>query len=179
MLAPVIRMTAKALGDATLGVNAQLLALSLDSTVAGVTDTRPTPILSIKNQADHNIEVREADNESQFPLIVVCVKDDWAGPGQVWTSVQDASGTVSCVLVTRGGEAAKNFLNTDYYLRAMKKAVHAYLLTPSTRDTNGRRNNVALKVSPTMTYGHAAGSFMGGEVAGVLKINYDIRDLLP
>ena len=172
-------MTAKALGDGTLGVNAQIAALTLDSTVAGVPDTRPPDVVSVKNQADHNVTVDESAGDDQYPLIVVCITDKWRGPGMVWTSVQDFSGDVDVVYVTRGGSAAKNFIDTDYTLRAMKKAIHAYLLTPSTRDANARRNSIAIKNSPDISYGHAEGSFMGGQVSGLLKLTFDARDLNP
>lgn len=179
MIKEPVRMTAKAFLDGTVGVNAQLLLLTLDQTVAGVNDTRPVNIVSVKNQADHNIEVREADDENQFPLIVVCVHSEATGPGQVWSGTQDSELDVSAVLVMRGGFDALKFTNTDYYLVAMQKAIHQYLLSPATRDTNGTRNNIVIKSGKRMSFGHAQGSLMGGQVAGVLKITYEIRNKTP
>lgn len=178
MIAEVIRMTAIALADATLGVNAQIAALALDATAAGVTDARPPNVVSILNQADHNIEVREAQDENQYPLIIVGVNAPFLGPGQVWTSIQDTEGAVSCVYITRGGSAAANFLNTDYTLRAMKKAIHAYL-TSVGRDIQRKRNSIAISNAKTMELTHAGGQAAGGEVAGVLKITYTVRDQTP
>lgn len=171
-------MTAKAMGDVTLGVNAQLASLTLDSTVLGVVDVRPVNIVSIKNMADQNIEIREADNEAQYPVIVVLTRTDATGAGQVWSGIQDSEIDVECVLVDRGGIAALNFLAVDYYLRSMKKAAHQYLLAAG-KDANRVRNGIAIKSAKKVAIGHAQGPLMGGQVAGILKLTFETRDLTP
>lgn len=176
----LVRMNAAAMADAAVGVNAQLDALALDTSLAsGQPDARPAHVKSVLNQADHNIEVREADDENQYPIIVVCAREDLSGAGQVFSGVQDDEGAITLVYVTRSGFDAQAFRDTDYTLRAMKKAVHAYLLSSTTRDVNGRRNSIAIKSAKRMTIGHAQGAFMGGQAAGTLKITYDLRDLTP
>ncbi len=175
----LVRMNAAAMSDATLGVNAQIDALPLDvSLVTGLPDVRPPHVVRVLNQADHNIEVREADDESQYPVIVVCARSDFSGAGQVFSGVDDDEGDISLVYVTRSAFDATNFRTTDYTLRAIRKAVHAYLLASNTRDVNGQRNGIAIKSAKRKTIGHAQGAFMGGQAAGVLKITYAIRTLI-
>ena len=178
MIAELIRMWAVALADPTLGVNAQIAALVMDTTVAGITDTRPPNIVKILNQADHNVEVHEGEGAAQYPLILVGTNSPFGGLAQTWNGVQDTSGDLHAVYVTHGGSAAQNFLATDYTLRAMKRATHAYLLATG-RDTFRKRNTIGISTTNQVEIVHAEGDKYGGEVAGFLKWIFTARDLAP
>lgn len=178
MIVETLRMVEAALLDATSGVNAQLAVLPLDTpNGSAVPDPRPAPV-TVRNAADHDTAVREAE-ETAFPLLLVDLLQPATAWGQVWSGVRDAKLELIVAYLVDAGDVAGKTRATDYTLRAAAKAIHAGLLAAGKRDTVGTRNGFVLSVAHEMDYGPTHEAHAGGVMTGAVKLHCTVRDTTP
>lgn len=166
-----------ALKDGSLGANAQIDALVMDTAVgAGSPDTRPAHV-AIRNAVDTDPTVKEA--ETTFPLVVINVMQPAIAPGQIWSGIRDSEVDFIIAYVNESGDVAKNLRNTDYSLRAIARAIAHGLLASGKRDTVGTRNGFAISKSSKLRYGPTHQPDYGGVMTGAVQFTMTMRDLAP
>lgn len=166
------RLTTSCLTDPTTGANAQLAVLPLDGG-----DARPANLASVLNPADNNIKLKEG--ETTFPLLVVNTREPAQMQGYAATNIRRGACTVTVTYVTESGDAAKNYRDADYSLRAAAKAIHAKLWTGNGSDAARKRNSIAIESSPSMTIGPTDQETNAGVAVAELTINFNVRDQAP
>lgn len=169
-------MVEAVLKDVTLGVNAQIAALPLDSANGGGQDARPANV-TVRNAFDADPAVREV--ETTFPVVVIDVPQPGVAPGQIWSGVRDSEVDLIIAYVVESGDVAKNRRNTDYSLRAIVRSIARGLLASGKRDTAGTRNGYAISKSSKMKYGSTHQPDYGGVMTGAVQFTLTIRDLAP
>lgn len=176
MIIEVLRMVEAVLNDATLGVNAQIASLVMDSPNGGVADARPSNV-TVRNAADLDPTVREVD--TTFPVVVVDVSKPGVAPGQIWSGVRDSEIDLLIAYVCESGDVAKNLRNTDYTMRAIVRSVAKGLLAAGTRDTAGSRNGFVISKSSKLRYGPTQQPEYGGVMTGAVEFSLTVRDNQP
>jgi hypothetical protein len=171
------RMIEVALKDGTLGANAQIDALVMDTPVGGGSpDSRPAHV-AIRNAVDTDPTVREVD--TVFPLVVIDVMQPGAAPGQIWSGIRDTEIDFVIAYLVESGDVAKNVRSTDYTLRALVRSIARGLLAPGKRDTVGTRNGFAISKSSKLKYGPSNQPAYGGVMTGAVQFTMTMRDLAP
>jgi len=168
----VVRLVHAALTDGTNGVNVKLAALALDGT-----DARPASVGDFRNVADHDLGAREGD--ATFPALYTDIRQQASAQGYATSGVRDGSVTVTVCYICESGVTAANFRATDYTLRAVAKALHAQFWAGTGSDAARKRNNIAIKNSPTMSISKVEQSLGTGTMTGAVDITFQVRDLAP
>jgi hypothetical protein len=172
------RMIEVALKDGTLGVNAQIDALLLDTAVgAGSPDARPSHVAEIRNAVDSDPTVKET--ETTFPLVIINVMQPAVAPGQIWSGIRDSEIDFIIAYIRESGDVSKNLRDTDYTLRASDRAIAHGLLASGKRDTVGTRNGFAISKSSKLRYGPTHQPDYGGVMTGAVQFTMTMRDLAP
>lgn len=174
-----LRMIEAVLTDGTLGVNAQIDALTLDTPNGGTApDTRPAHV-TVKTQADSDPAVREQDDAESFPLVMVYIPQPINGQGQVWSGIRDAQVDVIVCYVTDGGTVPGREVATDYSLRAIVRSISAGLFAADKRDTAGTRNGYVISKASRLQWGPSESSMRGGVMRGAVQFTLTVRDTNP
>lgn len=171
-------MVEAVLKDATLGVNAQIAALTMDTPNGSVTaDTRPSNV-TVRNAVDIDPAVHAAD-ETQFPLVIVNVMNPGMGAGQPFSGVRDEEMEIIIAYVVQSGDVAGNERATDYTLRAIVRSITRGLLASGKRDVAGTRNGYVISKASKLKYGPTKQPEMGGIMTGAASFTVTVRDLQP
>lgn len=177
MIIETLRMIEAVLNDGTLGVNAQLDALPLDTPNGGSSpDSRPSHV-TVRNAVDSDPTVREVD--TSFPVIVVDSAKPGSAKGQVWSGIRDFDVDVIIAYVTESEHVFKNERDTDYSLRAIVRSIARGLLAVGKRDTAGSRNGYKIFKSSELKYGPTNQPQYGGVMTGAVEFTLTVRDLQP
>lgn len=163
--------------DGTLGLNAQIAALVMDTPVGGGTpDTRPANP-TILNAVDDDPTVRE--EEITFPAVVIDIGKPGAAPGQIWSGIRDSELDILIAYVEQSGDVTANKRASDYTMRAIVRCLARGLFAAGKRDTAGTRNGYAISKSSKMKYGPTHQPAYGGVMTGGVEFTITMRDLLP
>lgn len=139
MLLEAVRIVAAAMTHETTGVNAQLVALPLDTNPeTGVLDARPDPIKRVLTEVDDHQVALDTD-VGDWPVLVVTVDQ----PGEA-DEVVIGSGyalklrvPVTIRYVVRYADAVTKRRHTFYVLRAICRALEQLATDQVTSDRNG------------------------------------------
>ncbi|MFL5481139.1 MAG: hypothetical protein ACJ8AK_03035 [Gemmatimonadaceae bacterium] len=177
MIIETLRMVEAVLNDATLGANAQIDLLAMDTPNGGSSpDDRPGHV-TVRNAVDTDPTVREVD--TSFPLVVVDVAKPGSAQGQVWSGIRDFDVDVIIAYVTESGHVFRNERDTDYSLRAIVRSIARGLLAAGKRDTAGSRNGFKIFKSSTLKYGPTNQPQSSGVMTGAVEFTLTVRDLAP
>lgn len=179
MLIPTIRMVRAALEDAITGVNAQLLALPLD-TPDGATeaDSRPEPVAAILDPSVDDAVVRAKTRLTEWPVLVITAEAPSVTtvPSVTGLKLEARELVVSVTYVTREGDSAQGFRDAEYTLRAAIRALNAGLFAASAQPARQRAGFNIHALNSTTIQPIGANVEGVGTIAGALLLSLHVRE---
>jgi len=152
MIIETVRYVAGLMADETGGINVKLAAIGLDSTVAGVEDTRPADINAVINEFDHDIAARRQvpeDGGQAAPYMEVYQATEIEGDGWATTSkVDSGSVPIAIMFVIRDSDTATANLAGAYYTRCALQVINSDAAGDS---SNRQRNSIQVIQHSTVT----------------------------
>lgn len=178
MIIETVRYVADLLNDDTAGLNVKLAAIGLDSTVAGVEDTRPADINAVLNEFDHDLAARRQvpqDGSQEAPFCMVFQARDADLDGWITAEKIDArSVPIAIMFVQRDADTATGNLAGGYYVRCAMQCINGDGAGDS---SNRERNNIQvlqhnnmIPVAPFIPIGDAV-------MTRGLIVDFQTRDL--
>jgi len=129
MIIETVRYVAALLDDDDNGLNVKLAAIGLDSTVAGVEDTRPDEINAVLSEFDHDLAARRQvpeDGSQAAPFCMVFQAREADLEGWVTAEIMDAlSLPIAIMFVQRDADTATGNLAGGYYVRCAMQVINS------------------------------------------------------
>lgn len=169
MILETLRVVRDALEDSSIGVNAQLQSIPLDSG-----DSVP-PDVDVLEPTRDDLAAR-GDSGPERNVILVDVDRPARGvDGTTSQALRKANVTVSIMYAVRDGDSAEAMEDTLYTLRAVLKA-----LADLQDDETMRTRNKVQVIHPTrIEYGEVNQDLGQGTITGLVVAEYNVRDTAP
>jgi hypothetical protein len=172
MILESIRITADALADATIGVNAQLDSLSRDPG-----DPEPTHIVKVKDVTRDEDAAKETMG-LDWPILVVTADLPAQAEGEVGTIYRDAASVpVRILYVTGDADAAQAVREGLYVTRAIVKTIRE--LMRNENRSMATRNGIVVMATNSVTWGQLIQELPEGMITAQVVADYQVRDTQP
>lgn len=170
----VLRMSVTLLADPTIGVNAQIAALTLNGA-----DPRPPSIAHIFEPSSDFTAMDDAALAAGPYLICDDGEAPQSGAGQPFCNVIDT--TIDLAVGYFASVADERALRTqaEYTMRAITQAFNAGWFTAANRPVYGRLNGVGIMASERRTIEIVEQNKYGRNLAARLRYELHVRDLRP
>lgn len=171
MLLEVIRMVADALADNTIGVNAQLVTLTVD---AG--DTIPTSITTIADET-RNGHVAVGRYPTTLPCLTVTLNGQVNLDGEVISDYRDAEVSIMIRYVSQDVDTPQGNSNAYYTLRAVVRALREF--NRNTNESLRSRNGIHVLECKSLTHVQLFENIDDAYVTGGIEVTFHVRDTTP
>lgn len=176
MIVEVVRYVAAVLNSSSYGLNVKLSSIGLDSTVAGVEDTRPADVNAILNEFDHDIAARRhvpEDAAQAAPYVMVFQAREADIEGWVTQTTMDArSIPVAVMIAQRDADTATGNLACGYYLRCAQQSLASGFADATARTRNSVQVTLQRDMVPVAPFVQVGSAVMS---RGLL-IEYQARE---
>lgn len=178
MLLETIRAIAAAAADNTIGVNAQIAALTLDT--HSPADTAP-PNVTIYNAVDDQWVARRAiaENETDisFPALAIYLHSPAQLEAEVETITRDGEFPIGLAVLTKKSDSALGMRDSLYTTRAILRFLRQFELPAN--DTMRQRNGVHLLEITTLLQPQVYEAWGTAMVAGFVLPTWKVRETSP
>lgn len=167
----VLLVHARALADATLGVNAQLAALPLSAGHAA------PPAIAAIYTGDDDVRMAYGEKGESWPALVVLDEDDGQWEAEIATKSRDGDVRVTTLYVPRDRDDALTYRNSSYTRRAVVKTLRDFLATAG--DAERTENDIYIIIATALRRRPRTEDIRGIPHAGGVTVTYRVRDRAP